>query len=312
MSRLVLIDGHAILHRAFHALPPMKNSAGQPTNAVYGFVAILLRVIEELKPTHMAVVFDMPGGTFRNEVYKEYQSQRPAMDMDLRPQVKSVHEVVEALQIPIFESDGYEADDLIGTLASKTKQIDEVIIVTGDRDLLQLVNKKVKLFMPVKGLSEAKIYDAEAAKERMGVMPDKIVDLKALMGDPSDNYPGVDGIGPKTAISLLTQFGSVERIYKHLKDIKNQNLAAKLEKGRDSAFISQKLAQVVLDAPVKLDLETAKLPEDFLTEKVIETFGKFEFRTLLKRLTKLNGKDVEEAPKKEVKKKIPEEQMGLF
>ncbi len=347
MSRLVLIDGNAILHRAFHALPPMTNSAGEPTNAVYGFVAMLIRVIEELKPTHLAVTFDRPGGTFRNELYKEYQAQRPKMDDALAFQVKSVHDATAALGFPIYEKDGFEADDVLGTIASQvakdikilrdkdikkenkknTPNISisqspniEVVIVTGDRDLLQLVNDHVKLFMPVKGgLGEAKLYGEKEAKERMGVPPSQITDLKGLMGDPSDNYPGIDGIGPKTAITLLKKFGSVENLLKNIDKVENQKLREKLINGKKDLLVSYKLATVVTDAPVDFTLEKAKLPADFLTEDVVKLFGHFEFRTLLKRLSKLSGKEVTEDPrfrkddnKKNDKKKIDENQMGLF
>lgn len=317
MKKLILIDGHAILHRAFHALPPMTNSAGIPTNAVYGFIGMLIRVIEELKPTHLAVVFDMPGGTFRNELYKEYQSQRPPMDDSLRPQIASVHEVVTALDIPIFEKEGFEADDLIGTLSKLAPKngIDEVIVVTGDRDLLQLVNKQVKLFMPIKGLAEAMLYGEKEATTRMGVPPSQVADLKGLMGDASDNYPGVAGIGPKTAIGLLEKFGSVEEVYKNLDKVTPEGVKNKLEKGRDDALISLKLARVVTDAPISFDTKKAELPKDLLTKAVIDTFAKFEFRTLLKRLSKLAGKDVSVEVQKieeKKKKKISEDQMGLF
>lgn len=316
MSRLVLIDGNAILHRAFHALPPMRNSKGNPTNAIYGFVAMLLRVIEELKPEYLSVTFDRPKPTFRNELYKEYQAHRPKMDDSLAQQVSGVHEIVAALGIPIYEKDGYEADDVIGTIArevEKNKKVDEVIIVTGDRDLLQLVDKKIKLFMPVKGLSEAKIYGEKEAEERLGVPPEKVVALKALMGDPSDNYPGVAGIGPKTATTLLKQFSSISELVANIDKIKDAKVRDKINNDKENLLISQKLATVVTDAPVEFDLKTAKIPDDFLTPKVVEAFGKFEFRTLLKRLSKMNGKDISVKPaKKKEKPKTQDQQMGLF
>lgn len=316
MSRLVLIDGNAILHRAFHALPPMKNSKGNPTNAIYGFVAMLLRVIEELKPDYISVTFDRPKPTFRNELYEKYQAHRPKMDDSLVKQISGVHEIVAALGIPIYEKDGYEADDVIGTIATQVQnkqKVDEIIVVTGDRDLLQLVNDRVKLFMPIKGLSEAKIYGEKEAEERLGVPPEKVVALKALMGDSSDNYPGVAGIGPKTATGLLKQFASISDLVENIDKIKDAKVRDKINRDKENLLLSQKLATVVVDAPVDFDLQTAKIPSDFLTPEVVEAFGKFEFRTLLKRISKMSGKDtVAKTEKKEARSKKQDQQMGLF
>lgn len=314
--RLVLIDGNAILHRAYHALPPsLTNKKGEPTNAVYGFVSILLRVIADLKPTHLAVAFDRPKPTFRKELFRAYQAQRPEMDEQLIPQVETVHKVLEAMKIPVYEKDGYEADDIIGTITEqvqrgkgKKEKINAVVVVTGDRDLLQLVNHKVKLFMPVKGLTEAKLFGEKEAEERMGVAPAQIPDFKALAGDPSDNYPGVTGIGPKTAVGLLKQYGTLEKVYTHLEKI-NPGVAEKLKKDRDNAFLSQKLATVVADAPVSFDPEKAKVPEDFLTREVIDVFGELGFKTLLKRLTEMNKGKTE---KKEISQQPEKRQMELF
>ena len=339
MNKLVLIDGNAILHRAFHALPPsLTTPDGQPTNAVYGFVAIILRVIEELKPTHMAVAFDRPKPTFRKTLFKEYQAHRPKMEDALVSQVDIVHKVVTAMKVPIFEQDGFEADDVIGTITEQVKNrlsrhaelvsaskaynkipkqvrddgnyVDEVVVVTGDRDLLQLVNHKVKLFMPVKGLTESKLFGEKEAEERMGVAPKLIPDLKALMGDASDNYPGVAGIGPKTAVALLNQFGSVEKLYQHLDQVANPSVREKLEKDRDNAMLSHKLATVVTDAPIKFVPEKAQLAKDLLTQEVIELFGNLGFKTLLKRMGKMMQKEVP-GETKPIKKK-DERQMELF
>ncbi|HCM37462.1 MAG: polymerase I protein [Candidatus Gottesmanbacteria bacterium GW2011_GWB1_43_11] len=320
MNKLVLIDGNAILHRAFHALPPsLTTPDGQPTNAVYGFVAILLRVIEELKPTHLAVAFDRAKPTFRKTLFKEYQAHRPKMEDALVSQVDIVHRVVTAMKMPIFEQDGFEADDLLGSIAKqvgssqsavRSKKIDDTVIVTGDRDLLQLVNHQVKLFMPVKGLTESKLFGEKEAQERMGVVPKLIPDLKALMGDASDNYPGVAGIGPKTAVALLNQFGSVEKLYQHLDQVVNPSVREKLEKDRDNAMLSHKLATVVTDAPIKFVPEKAQLAKDLLTQEVIELFGNLGFKTLLKRMGKMMQKEVP-GETKPIKKK-DERQMELF
>ena len=222
MNRLVLIDGNAILHRAYHALPPLTAPDGSVVNAVYGFASILIRLFNDLKPTHMAVAFDRPEPTFRKKMLKAYQAQRPEMEDTLVSQIPKVQDLVRAFGIPIYDATGFEADDVIGTLAGQASNsemkhyplsvipakagiqfskheipdqvgndnrnsIDEVIIVTGDRDILQLVNDRVKVFMPTKGLSEGKLFGVSETKERMGVAPDQIPDLKALMGDSSDN-----------------------------------------------------------------------------------------------------------------------------
>lgn len=318
MNRLVLIDGNAILHRAYHALPGLTNKKGEPTNAVYGFVSMLLRVIEDLKPSHLIIAFDRPKPTFRKKLFKDYQAHRPAMEDGLSSQFAKVYDVINAMKIPMYGVDGFEADDLLGTLArratekSKIKnqksKIEEVIIVTGDRDLLQLVNDKVKLYMPVKGMSEAKLFGEKEAEERMGVSPNYIADLKGLMGDPSDNYPGVAGIGPKTAVNLIHEFGTVEEIYKHIKDIKNPSVAEKLKKGKDDAKLSKKLATVVRDVPLKCDLNEAKVPDDFVNQEVIDVFGELGFKTLLKRLLGMIKSEEVGEKKEEVKK----EQMELF
>ena len=243
MNRLVLIDGHAILYRAYHALPTtLTTSSGQIVNAVYGFTSMLLRVIAELKPTHLIVVFDTPEQTFRNKLYKDYQIQRPKADDEFIAQIGVVKKVVAEMGIPMSEKAGFEADDVIGSIAfqaknlkvksqkstlrlrsgqevkstSQNSKIEEIIIVTSDRDMLQLVNDKVKLYMPVKGLSLSKLYGEKEVEERMGVKSSQIVDYKGLVGDPSDNYPGIPGIGPKSAEKLLGQWGTLENIYAHL------------------------------------------------------------------------------------------------
>lgn len=310
MERLILIDGNAILHRAYHAIPHLTNKQGQPTNAVYGFTAIVLRVIETLAPTHLIVTFDRPKPTFRKELYKEYQAQRPEMEEALVSQIQLVHDVVAAMGIPIFEKDGYEADDVIGTLSKQAKSVDEVIVVTGDRDLLQLVDDKVKLFMPIKGLNEGKLFGEQETEERMGVKPQQITDFKALAGDASDNYPGVDGIGPKTAVELLKKFGSVKNLYAHVNEIDKDGLRQKLIDGKEDAMLSYQLATVVRNAPVTLDLEKAKLHNDFLSPQLIELFGSFGFSSLLKRLSKMTQEKIAVEKKKEVASE--KKQMELF
>jgi len=290
-ERLVLVDGNAILHRAYHALPPLTTRSGELVNAVYGFSTMLLKILEDLKPKYLAVAFDTPKPNFRHQEFIGYQAKRKKMDAELSQQIERVRQLVNVLNIPVFEAEGYEADDVIGTLArqaveclnNKECSSFEVLIVTGDRDLMQLVNDEVKLFMPSRGLSEGQIIGEKEVKERMGVEPQKIIDYKALVGDQSDNYPGVLGIGPKTAISLLEQFGTLDEIYSHLDQIENRNIVEKLREGKESSFLSRKLAAIVTSAPVNLELNKC-LASDYDKEKVISFFKELGFRSLISRI----------------------------
>ena len=290
MERLVLIDGNAILHRAYHAMPGFTTSKGEPVGAIYGFTAMLLRVIADLKPTYIAVTFDRPKPTFRQELYAGYQQGRPGMVDDLAAQVEGVHTVVAALEIPIFEVDGYEADDCIGTLAVQAvKKNVDVVIVSGDRDLLQLVNGHIKVYMPIKGLSEAKMYGSSEVKEKYGLEPHQVVDMKALMGDASDQYPGVRGIGPKTASLLLQKYHTLENLYEHLGELP-QRVGKALAEGTESAGLAKKLATIVTDVPIHLKLIDCKFEiKDKDKDKAITTLESFEFRTLPNRLRELLG-----------------------
>ncbi len=323
MKKLILIDGNAILHRAYHALPPLTNKDGIVVNAVYGFFSMFLKILEDQKPDFIIVCFDRKAPTFRKELFVGYQAKRPKMASDLIPQVKFVHDILEKAKVEIFAVDGYEADDMIGTIATQAvdggrlrvedsnlkienrKSINspsstvkdlpstihhlpsniEVIIVSGDRDLLQLVNSHVKMIAPVTGLTNMIIYDVAKVKEKFGIKPAQMVDYKALVGDASDNYPGVDGVGPKTAASLINKYGSLEKIYKNLEEIKkkNPNLALKLAEGAEAAGLAQKLAGIVLDAPINLDIEKAGI-KYFDKENLKKEFEKFGFKSLLKRL----------------------------
>ena len=289
MTKLLLIDGNAIMHRAFHAMPPLTTPNQEPINAVYGFVSILLNVIQNLKPTHIAVCFDEKEKTFRNELLPAYQSQRPPTHDDLISQFDKAREFLKASGVPIYSKSGFEADDAIGTIAEKSeKDMDEVVIVTGDRDILQLVTDKVRLFMPVGGLSNGKIYGREETKERMGVYPELIPDLKGLIGDPSDNYKGVTGIGPKTAEKLLEEFGSVDGIYKNIDKIP-EKVREKLIKGKKDARMSHKLATIVKDVPIKVDFnEMEKWKLD--SPQVLDLFKVFGFNTLTKRIQEVGKK----------------------
>jgi len=293
MSKLVLVDGNAIMHRAFHAIPSTFTSKeGHPINAVYGFTSMILKIIQDLEPTHIAVCFDRKEPTFRKKEFKDYQAHRPEMDVDLSPQFPKAKEVLESMRIPVYEKAGFEADDVIGTVAKRTR-VDDVVIVTGDRDILQLVDKRIKVYLPIKGLSIAELMDEEKVEEKMGVRPDQIVDYKGLVGDPSDNYKGVLGIGPKTAEKLLGEHDSFKMIYKSIKKI-DERIAKKLIEHKKSADMSYKLAKIITDVDVKYDLDDMNDWEVFSRESE-EIFDKYRFRSISKRAEilseKLNQKD---------------------
>jgi DNA polymerase-1 len=291
MSKLVLIDGNAILHRAFHAMPPLTTRSGEPINAVYGLVSMFLRVVQDLQPDAIAVAFDEKEPTFRHKEFKEYQSQRPPTADDLSSQFQKARDFFKAAKVPIYSMPGFEADDVIGTIADKSKG--DVVIVTGDRDILQLVNdkKNIKLYMPVVGLTNAKLYGEAESRERMGVPPDEIPDYKALVGDPSDNYPGVAGIGPVSAEKLLEKYKSIDNIYAHLKDIE-PNVRHKLEVKKDDAKLFHRLATIIRDVPIKVDYEEmGKWKID--NPDVLKLFEEFGFKTLTERIKSV-GKKIDE------------------
>ena len=294
MSKLILIDGNAILHRAYHAMPPLTTKKGEPIGAVHGFVSMLLRVIQDLKPTHLVVAFDRKEPTFRHKEYKPYQAHRPEMDKDLTPQFDKVKDVIKAFGIPIYDKAGFEADDVIGTLAKQAeKEIEEVVIVTGDKDILQLVSDKTRVYLPIRGLSEAKLMGEEEVVEKIGVKPSQIDDYKALVGDPSDNYPGVPGVGPKTATKLLSKYETIKDVYKNLKNIPAP-IVKKLEEGEESAKVCQRLAEIVTNVSVKLDLKDA---DDWGVDRkeVLDLFTEFGFKTLSKRVKDVGKKIIEES-----------------
>jgi len=288
--KLVLVDGHALIHRAFHAIPELTTKEGELVNAVYGFALILFNMFHELKPTHVVVAFDLKKKTFRHKEYKEYKAKRALAPEELYAQVEKIKEIVRALNIPIYQKSGFEADDLIATLAAKASKIkkSEIIIVSGDLDALQLVDDKVKVYSLRRGLTSTIIYDRKQIRERYGLRPEQMNDFKALRGDPSDNIPGVPGIGEKTAISLLKNHNSLQGIFRALKEnrvkvsARYQNL---LKKHRAEAEFSLKLVTLVKNVPLKFDLAKAEL-HDFDRSKVVNIFQKLGFKSLLAKIPK--------------------------
>jgi len=300
---LVLIDGHAIIHRAFHAVPEdLATSKGEVVNATFGFTSILIKALTDIKPDYIAVTFDRPSPTFRHENYAEYKAHRPTLPDIMRPQFHRVRQVVEAFDIPIYEKDGYEADDVLGTLSVQATHLGvDTIIFTGDMDTLQLVNEHVHALVAKRGISEATEYDEAAVFNRYGLPPNKLPDFKGLVGDKSDNIPGVPGIGEKTATKLLTEYGDLEGVLVHIDDLSPKEQRLLREMG-DQARQSKFLATIVVDAPVNLDLEACRTGQ-INRDKVIALFRELEFRTLV---DKIPGGTSEAASTPIVEKKKPE------
>lgn len=285
-----LIDGHALAYRTYYALTAsagsrFSTSGGEPTAGIYGFTSVLLRLLDQERPEFLAVTFDT-GKTFRDEIYPEYKATREKMPEDLRPQIQRIRQLVDAFNIPRLEVEGYEADDVLGSLARWA--VDQglgVKIITGDRDLLQLVNERVVVSLPGRSLSDAQDYLVADVIKTLGVRPDQVVDYKALVGDKSDNIPGVRGIGEKTAAKLLETYGNLDAIYAHLDEI-GGSAANKLKAEREQAYLSRKLAAIVTNLDVGIDLDQAR-PEKFNPAEVESLFRELEFRTLMPRLQSL-------------------------
>jgi DNA polymerase-1 len=288
---IYLIDGHALAYRTYFALTNsggnFTTSKGEPTAGIYGFASVLIRLLEQEKPEYLAVAFDT-GKTFRNELFKEYKATRAKMPDDLRPQIDRIRQMVDAFDLQRIEMEGFEADDVLGSIASQAVEAGlGVKIITGDKDLLQLVNERVIVNLPSGRLAEAKDYRAEDVKELLGVMPEQVVDYKALVGDHSDNIPGVRGIGEKTAAALLSQYATLDEIYQHLNDIPGK-VQVKLAAEKDSAYMSHELARIHTDLKVTLDLEKASTK--YLDYKAVtDLFRELEFTSLLARLERLRS-----------------------
>jgi DNA polymerase-1 len=286
--RLYLIDGHALAYRTYFALTRASDGSrwitksGEPTAGTYGFVSVLLRVIEQDAPEFLAVSFDT-GRTFRDEMYQDYKATREKMPEDLRPQIERIRQIVQAFRIPVLEAEGFEADDVLGTVARQAEaQGADVVILTGDRDLLQLTTPHVHVLLAGQKLSEAVEYGPQEVAAKYGLSPGQLVDLKALIGDTSDNIPGVRGIGEKTAVALLQEHESLDAVYAHLDQVAPR-FRTKLEEGRADAYLSRDLGRIVTDVPIELDLEACRM-QGYDRDAVAEHFRQLEFRSLLTRL----------------------------
>ncbi|MCL5771698.1 MAG: DNA polymerase I [Actinobacteria bacterium] len=287
-NKIILIDGNNIAYRAFYALPQtIATTDGTITNAVYGFTTMVLKLIDEYKPDYIIAAFDSKTPTFRHELFKEYKAQRMKMPEDLISQLPLIKEVLETINIKCIDVEGYEADDIIATLANKlTNDFNEILIVSGDKDILQLVNDKIKVMALKRGITDTVTYDAQGVIEKLGVTPDKIKDLLALTGDSSDNIPGIKGIGPKSALELVKEYGNIEEIYKHIHEIKNEKIKNLLEENNKLVFDSRKLTELVTNLNLNINNLLAKKLNEVNFKKVEEIFSSLEFKTLKERIKK--------------------------
>ena len=308
MKKLLLIDGNSLFHRAYHALPPLTDRHGEMANAVFGFSNMILKAINEVGPTHIACAFDTAAPTFRHIEFEKYKAQRPAPPPDLYPQLPKVKKVLDAFGVPFFEKEGYEADDILATIATrairgqKSSKLN-VVILSGDRDCLQLVDGDIKVQMPGWNLAETTLYGAREVKEKYGLEPHQMVDYKSLIGDPSDNVPGIAGIGPKTAATLLQKYHTLEKLFKHVAE-QPDSIRTKLVAGKDIALAAKRL--VDLDRSVDLDLRIENLEFRPDWEKVRAEYEDLGFKSIVSKLP--GSKEKEEG--KKLKKK-DEDQLKL-
>lgn len=286
MKTFLLIDSHALIHRFFHALPPLTTPQGDPINAVYGMANIILKIYRESRPDFLGAVFDRPEKTFREEIFKDYKIQRPPAAPDLISQFNRVRALFDQFRIRVVERAGYEADDLIGSLVYQFKHEPavQIIIVSGDRDLLQLVaGDHVVVQFLQKGMSDTKLYNEAAVRERFGLSPAQLPDLKGLLGDASDNIPGVSGVGPKTATPLLQKYGTLENLLEHLWEVPDK-VGMKIDAERETALFSKKLATIKCDIPITDDALSAFSLQPIQSDVVKGYFASLGFTSLISRV----------------------------
>ncbi|EUJ65993.1 DNA polymerase I [Listeria fleischmannii FSL S10-1203] len=285
MSKLVLIDGNSIAYRAFYALPLLTNEKGIFTNAIYGFAMMINNVIENEKPDHLLVAFDAGKTTFRHKTFTEYKGGRQKTPSELSEQFPFIRELLNVYDIPQYELSNYEADDIIGTLAKKAERENmETIIITGDRDLTQLASDKITVYITKKGITEMEKNTPDTLQEKYGLTPAQIVDMKGLMGDSSDNIPGIPGVGEKTALKLLHEYGgTVESVLEHADEISGKKLKEKVMDNKEMAILSKELATINTDSPIETSLADTKYA-GFQTEKVVPFLKEMDFKSILKNL----------------------------
>jgi len=286
---LLLIDANSLIHRAFHALPPLKTPEGRPSGALYGLATIIIKILREKSPRYIVAAFDRPEPTFRKKEYNAYKGTRSPTVDELITQLKEAKNLLDAFGIKSIESPGFEADDIVATLASKFSKNEKlkVVVFSGDLDTLQMVEEKnVVVEFPKKGISDTSIYDREAVEERFGVKPEQLADYKGLVGDTSDNIPGVPGIGPKTAEKLINSHKNLESLYKDIEEIgiSDIKLQAKLKEFKEQAFLSKKLATLRIDVPIDVELTNIETRVLFEKEKALTYVDKISSETLRKRI----------------------------
>ncbi|MFH1423613.1 MAG: 5'-3' exonuclease H3TH domain-containing protein [Candidatus Nealsonbacteria bacterium] len=280
-KQLLVFDSNSVIHRAFHALPPLTTKRGEVVGAVYGFLLVFLKAIKEFQPDFVAACFDVKGPTFRHEKYAQYKAQRPKAPPELYLQIPMVKDVLKNFGVPIFEKQGFEGDDLIGTIAKLSPV--ETIIISGDSDNLQLINDKIKVYALRKGVKDTVLYDTVLVAEKyQGLKPKQLIDYRALRGDPTDNIPGVKGVGEKTATDLLQKFGTLENIYQKLDDLKSKTKEL-LSRSREDAFISQDLATIIQDVPMDFNLQDCSWSH-YDKAKAVQSLEHFGFHSLIPRL----------------------------
>ncbi len=287
MKKILILDSNALMHRAYHALPRLKDPNGQIVNSVYGFASILFKFIKELAPEYLVAAFDVEGPSLRKEQYQDYKAKRIKPDQEFYDQIPLIKQMLDLLKIPIYGVSGYEADDVIGSISTQLNQQNpnlEINILTGDLDLLQLVNQKTKILFLKTGISQTAVFDIQAVKQKYGFSPKRLVDYKALRGDASDNIPGVPGVGDKTACELIGQFKNLKQLYQQLETSNlNVKLKARLKEYQDKAFLSYDLAKIKLDLDLNFDLNQARWG-DYNEKELICFFEKLGFNSLIKRL----------------------------
>ena len=278
---LIVFDSNSVIHRAFHALPPLTTKRGEVVGAVYGFLLVFLKAIKEFQPDFVAACFDIKGPTFRHEKYEQYKAQRPKAPDELYLQIPMVKDVLKSFGVPVYEKQGFEGDDLIGTIAKLSPT--ETIIISGDSDNLQLIDDKIKVYTLRKGVKDTVLYDeALVVKKYQGLKPKQLIDYRALRGDPTDNIPGVKGVGEKTATELLQRFGTLENIYKKLDEIKPKTKEL-LVRSREDAFVSKDLATIIQDVPLDFSLQDCSW-DNYDKEKATKAMEEFGFHSLIPRL----------------------------
>lgn len=303
-KKLIIVDSNSLLHRAFHALPPLSTKSGQETGAVYGFLLTLFKAINDLRANYIVACFDTKAPTFRHERFQEYKAQRPKTPDGIVSQIPIAKEVLQAFKIPVFAKEGFEADDLIATISKKAQEQDEslqVYILSGDLDNLQLVNEKVKVYTLGKGIKDTVIYDKNKVRERFGVEPEQMIDFKALTGDPSDNIPGVEGIGKKTAAEIIQRYGSIKNLYDELSTdtaVLKPKIKEALKKNKEMAFLSLELVKMKNDVDLDFSAQGGsasgwKVQDckfgNFDFEKVEKKLKDLEFNSLITRLLSLTN-----------------------